>query len=253
MSMAKLYLGTRRYSSWSLRGWLMVRLAGLAAEEIFVPARRRPFQGRESKCRRAAWCRISNMTARASGKAWRSPNIARRFAPALWPEERIARAHARAIAAEMHAGFRALRIAMPMNLGRDYTGLGQTPESLADLARIEALWAETRQKFGAGGPYLFGATFNAADAMYAPVVARLLTYRPPLGAEAEAYCAAVRQHPLVDEWYEGAAGEPKEWWLEKYETLDLQESRKESGRFLKKAAQKFFDFGSGRSSGTGPI
>ena len=81
------------------------------------------------------------MTARRSGRAWRSPNIAPRFAPALWPAERIARAHARAIAAEMHAGFRALRIAMPMNLGRDYAGLGQNPESLADIARIEAIWA----------------------------------------------------------------------------------------------------------------
>jgi glutathione S-transferase len=221
MSMAKLYLGTRRYSSWSLRGWLMVRLAGLTAEEIFV----RLEGGHSAAVKEVSPSGMVPYLEHDGARVWESLAIAEycaEFAPGLWPEARIARAHARAIAGEMHAGFRALRIAMPMNLGRDYTGLGQTPESLADVARIETLWAETRQKFGAGGPYLFGATFNAADAMYAPVVARLLTYSPPLGAEAEAYCAAVRQHPLVDEWYEGAAGEPKEWWLEKYETLDLQ-------------------------------
>jgi glutathione S-transferase len=219
VNIAKLYLGTRRYSSWSLRGWLMVRLAGLAAEEIFVP-----LEGGHSKAVKAVSpSGLVPYLEHDGARIWESLAIAEycaEIAPALWPAERIARAHARAIAAEMHAGFRALRIAMPMNLGRDYAGLGQTPESLGDIARIEAQWTETRQKFGAGGPYLFGATFNAADAMYAPVVARLLTCRPPLGAVAEAYCAAVRRHPLVNEWYEGATGEPKEWLLEKYETLD---------------------------------
>ena len=224
MSMAKLYLGTRRYSSWSLRGWLLVRLAGLAAEEIFVP-----LEGGNSKGVKAV--SPSGMVPyleHDGARVWESQAIAEycaEIAPALWPEDRIARAQARAIAAEMHAGFRALRIAMPMNLGRDYTGLGQTPESLGEITRIEALWAETRQKFGASGPYLFGATFNAADAMYAPVVARLLTYRPPLGAVAATYCAAVRRHFLVNEWYESAAGEPKEWLLETYETLDRPANR----------------------------
>ncbi len=219
MSKAKLYLGTRRYSSWSLRGWLLVRLAGLPAEEIVVR-----LEGGNSKGVKAV--SPSGMVPyleHDGARVWESLAIAEycaEFAPALWPQERIARAHARAIAAEMHARFRALRIAMPMNLGRDYAGLGQTPESLADVARIEAIWTQTREAFGVGGPFLFGGTFNAADAMYAPVVARLLTYRPPLGAVAEAYCAAVRRHPLLVEWYEDAAREPKEWLLEKYETLE---------------------------------
>ena len=102
--------------------------------------------------------------------------------PSLWPADRVARAHARAISAEMHAGFVGLRQAMWMNLGRDFSGLGRTPEALADIARIEAMWAETRQRFGAGGPFLFGAAFTAADAMYAPVVTRFLTWRPEIGA-----------------------------------------------------------------------
>jgi glutathione S-transferase len=155
-------------------------------------------------------------------RIWESLAIAEYCAElnrALWPAERVARAHARAISAEMHAGFRALRVAMPMNLGRDYAGLGQNPESLADVARIEMVWAETRIVFGQSGPYLFGATFNAADAMYAPIVARLLTYAPPLSSGAKAYCDAVRAHPLVANWYELAANEPVSWQLEKYESL----------------------------------
>jgi glutathione S-transferase len=109
---------------------------------------------------------------------------------------------------------------MPMNLGReDYKGLGQTPESLADIARVQAIFTNTRAVFGAGGPYLFGKVFNAADAMYAPVVARLLTYQPDLGPVAREYCASVRAHPLVANWYELAAKEPASWQLEKYESL----------------------------------
>ena len=92
--------------------------------------------------------------------------------PSLWPGDRVARAQGRSIAAEMLAGFRGLRQNMWMNLGRDFSGLGRTPDALADIARIEAMWADTRQRFGAGGPYLFGATFTAADVMYAPVVSR---------------------------------------------------------------------------------
>ena len=140
------------------------------------------------------------------------------IAPALWPDHRVARAHARSISAEMHAGFRELRMAMWMNLGRDFAGLGRTPGALADIARIEALWADTRARFGAGGPFLFGATFGAADAMYAPVVARFLTWQPELAAATRAYCDAVRAHPLVAAWYDAAAAEPEEWLVADYET-----------------------------------
>lgn len=215
---AKLYLGTARYSSWSLRGWLMVRLAGLEAEEIFVPLA----GGNSPAVKVVSPSGTVPYLEHEGARVWESLAIAEYCAelnPALWPAERIARAHARAIASEMHAGFRALRIAMPMNLGRDYAGLGQNPESLADIARIEAIWTQTREQFGAGGPYLFGATFNAADAMFAPIVARFITFAPQLGEAAKAYCAAVRAHPLVANWYEMAAKEPVSWQLEKYESL----------------------------------
>ncbi len=214
---AKLYLGTARYSSWSLRGWLMTRLARLAVEEIFIPLA----GGNSPAVKAVSPSGLVPFLDHQGARIWESLAIAEycaEFNPALWPADRAARAHARAIAAEMHAGFRALRLAMPMNLGRDFAGLGQTPESLADIARVEMIWAETRAVFGQGGPYLFGETFNAADAMYAPVAARLLTYAPPLSAGAAAYCAAVRAHPLVAAWYELAAHEPASWQLEKYES-----------------------------------
>lgn len=139
------------------------------------------------------------------------------IAPSLWPADPIARAHARAISAEMHAGFAGLRQSMWMNLGRDFARLGRTPEALADIARIEAMWEETRQRFGADGPFLFGAAFTMADVMYVPVVTRFLTWRPEIGAATRAYCDAVRAHPLVSEWYAGAQAEPAEWLLPDYE------------------------------------
>jgi len=215
---AKLYLGTARYSSWSLRGWLMVRLAGLAVEEIFIPLA----GGNSPAVKAVSPSGLVPFLDHDGARVWESLAIAEYCAelnPVLWPQDRVARAHARAIAAEMHAGFRALRLAMPMNLGRDYAGLGQSPESLGDVARIEMIWAETRAVFGHSGPYLFGDIFNAADAMFAPIAARLLTYAPPLSAGAKAYCDAVRAHPLVANWYELAANEPVSWQLEKYESL----------------------------------
>ena len=154
-------------------------------------------------------------------KIWESLAIAEycaEISPALWPADRIARAHARAIAGEMHAGFRELRMAMPMSLFRPAAGTCLTEGAAIDIARIQSLWADTSARYGAGGPYLFGAAFTNADAMYAPVVARLLTYRPPLTPAAQAYCDAVRAHPLIDQWYAEAASEPAAWHLEKYET-----------------------------------
>jgi glutathione S-transferase len=157
---------------------------------------------------------------------WESLAIAEycaELSPGLWPAETRARAHARAISAEMHSGFRGLRQAMWMNLGAEFSsavaGRNRTPEALSDIARIEALWADTRARFGAGGPFLFGATFTIADVMYAPVVTRFLTWAPELTEASRAYVAAVRAHPLVDRWYREAEAEPAEWREAKYDTV----------------------------------
>jgi len=213
-----LTIGTRRYSSWSLRGWLPVRLAGLDVAEVVVPLA----GGSTPAVKAVSPGGTVPYLEHQGAKLWESLAICEycaEVAPGLWPAARVARAHARAIAGEMHAGFRELRMAMPMSLFRaGAAGKCATEGALADIARIDALWADTRAQFGAGGPFLFGAAFGNADAMYAPVVARFLTYRPVLSAGAAAYCAAVRAHPLVDEWYGAAAAEPAAWHLDKYET-----------------------------------
>jgi glutathione S-transferase len=217
MPEGKLLIGNRRYSSWSLRGWLAVRLARL---DVDIQVARFVRPGPTPLIEQTSPNRLVPYLEHRKAQVWESLAVCEYCAeiePSLWPADRIARAHARSIAAEMHAGFHALRQNMWMNLGRDFSGLGRTPDALADVARIEALWADTRQRFSAAGPFLFGATLTAADVMYAPVVTRLLTWRPEISAGTSAYVDAVRAHPLMSEWYDAAAREPADWLVEDYE------------------------------------
>ena len=217
MPEGRLYIGNRRYSSWSMRGWLAVRLAGLDVEEVLIHFER---PGPTGAIGRLSPNGLVPYLEHRGARVWESLAVCEycaEIAPTLWPADRIARAHARAISAEMHAGFSGLRQAMWMNLGRDFSGLGRTPEALADISRIEAMWAETRQRFGTGGAFLLGADLTAADVMYAPVVTRFLTWRPEISAETRAYCDAVRAHPFVSAWYDAAVAEPVEWLLPDYE------------------------------------
>ncbi|HUB13422.1 MAG TPA: glutathione S-transferase [Acetobacteraceae bacterium] len=217
MSEGTLYIGQRRYSSWSMRGWLAVRLAGL---DVTVEMIRFVRPGPTPAIAALSPNGLVPYLEHRGARVWESLAVCdycAELAPALWPADRIARAHARSIAAEMHAGFRDLRQAMWMNLGRDFAGKGRTPGALIDIARIEALWADTRSRFAAGGLYLFGASLTAADVMYAPVVTRFLTWKPELSPATRAYCDAVRAHHLIAEWYEGAAAEPDDWLVAEYE------------------------------------
>ena len=215
-----LVIGTRRYSSWSLRGWLAVRLAGLAVAERVLPLG-------TPELHEATPAGLVPALEHRGLVLWDSLAIAEycaEQAPDLWPGDAAARAHARCMAAEMHAGFRALRVAMPMVLGReDYRVLGGAltadPAVAADVARIEALWRECRGRFGAGGPFLFGGRLTLADACYAPVVLRLLCYRPPIAEDSAVYCEAVRRHPLLEEWCDLAGQEPASWRRPHYESL----------------------------------
>jgi glutathione S-transferase len=214
MAEGRLVIGTKRYSSWSLRGWLMVHLAELDVEEVVVPLAPAGTQAIKDVSPNALVPYLEHRGARI----WESIAIAEycaEFKADLWPRHRTARAHARSVAAEMHAGFRGLRMAMPMNLGRTFAGQGRTPEALADIFRIEAIWAEAIAAHG--GPFLGGDHFALVDAMYAPVVTRFLTWQPELSAGSRAYCDLVRAHPLVDRWYREAAAEPADWLLAKYE------------------------------------
>ncbi len=215
----RLVIGTKRYSSWSMRGWLAVRLAGLDVEEVVIPLSGSNVGSTAAIGDHSPSGLVPYLEHRGN-RVWESLAICEYCAemePALWPEGLAARTRARVVSAEMHAGFRGLRQAMPMILGVDRAGLGRTEACLADIARVEAVWRETRAGFGAGGPYLFGARFGAADAMFAPVATRFLTWRPELASDTWAYVEAVRAHPLVERWYADAAAEPMSWRLERYE------------------------------------
>jgi glutathione S-transferase len=223
MAEGRLFIGTRRYSSWSLRGWLAVQLAGLDVDDVVIPLVGSG-PGSTAEIIKHSPSGLVPYLEHDGQRIWETLAICEYCAekqPALWPDALPARTRARVISAEMHAGFRGVRQAMPMVLGRNAAGLGRTEAALADIARIEAIWQETRASYGGGGPFLFGAGFGAADAMYAPIVTRFLTYRPELSAESWAYCEAVRAHPLMERWYALAAAEPLEWRLPHYESAGL--------------------------------
>src|SRR5579872_4924107 len=160
MPEGRLYIGNRRYSSWSMRGWLAVRLAGLDVEELLIQFTR---PGPTDAIGKLSPNGLVPYLEHRGARVWESLAVCEYCAeikPSLWPADRIARAHARSISAEIHAGFTGLRQAMWMNLGRDFSGRGRTPEALADIARIEALWSDTRQQFAAGGRFLFGTELD---------------------------------------------------------------------------------------------
>jgi glutathione S-transferase len=143
--------------------------------------------------------------------------LAEKFsAAALWPKDAAARAHARAVAAEMHAGFVSLRRLLPMNAWRPVKVRALDDGSKTDVARIEAIWRDCRARYGAAGPFLFGA-FGAADAMYAPVVGRLHTYAVEVSDTARAYMRAMMALPAWSEWRDAARREP---WVLPHDEVD---------------------------------
>jgi glutathione S-transferase len=141
----------------------------------------------------------------------------------LWPDDPAARAHARAIASEMHAGFLPLRRQLPMNVRRPVMPRALDADAAADVARIDAIWNECRARFGSSGPYLYGA-FTAADAMYAPVVWRFHTYAVEVSATAGAYMRALMALPAWNEWREAARQEP---WVLPHDEIDWPDVKRE--------------------------
>lgn len=215
MSDGRLVIGNKRYSSWSLRGWLAVRLARLDVDEQVVPL---AGTGASSAVKDVTPNGLVPYLEHRGARVWESLAIVEycaEQAPGMWPAAPVPRALARSVSAEMHASFTGLRQAMPFNAGREFPGQRRTDAALADIARIEAIWAECMAI--SGGPYLFGNDLGAADVMFAPVVSRFLTWQPELSDAALAYAREVRAHPLMQRWYEEAAAEPTEWLLEKYE------------------------------------
>ena len=215
-----LVIGNKNYSSWSLRGWLMARAAGIEFEEIVVPLDLPDTQATIRKHSPSG--RVPVLLHRGLA-VWESLAIAEylndiRPEAGLWPASVSARAHARSISTEMHAGFMDLREKMPMNIRASMPGKGMTTAVRADIERITSMWRDCRKRFAGAAPrddgFLFGA-FSAADAMYAPVVTRLRTYAVPMDTDTDAYCKAVLSYPPMKEWVEAARNEP--WLIGKYE------------------------------------
>ena len=204
----ELLIGNKNYSSWSLRPWLALRHGGLEFEETRVPLYT---PGSPALIR--AWSPAGKVPVLRHGAiaVWDSLAICEYLAESfpekkLWPREREARARARAIAAEMHSGFGALRAQMPMNVRATGRRVARTPELEADIARVAQLWRECLEQRSARGPFLFGE-FSIADAMYAPVAFRFATYGVALGRTEQAYAEALRALPAMRAWAEAAAGE----------------------------------------------
>jgi glutathione S-transferase len=215
MSQLTLVVGSKNYSSWSLRPYLALAHTGQPFQEVVIALGQPDTTAqilKHSPSGRVPLLKHGELS------IWDSLAICEYLAETfpearLWPQERVARAVARSVTAEMHSGFGALRQNMPMNLHARKPGQGRAPGVAEDIARIQALWNDCRARFGQGGPFLFGR-FTVADAFYAPVVTRFVTYGVELDAVGAAYRDAVLALPSFQKWAEAARHEPK---LARYE------------------------------------
>ena len=211
-----LIIGNKLYSSWSLRPWILMQALNLPFDETVIPLHQDDTRQQIVKHSPAGKVPVLKDGAIL---VWESLAIMEylheRFPNAgVWPGDVAARAHARAIANEMHAGFQPLRQACPMNLGKKFAAKPYGDDVKAAVARIEAIWSEARSRFGHGGPFLYGA-FSAADAMYAPIVTRLDTYSFAVSPTSRAYMDAVLKSPAFVAWRLAALQEP--WHVPHYE------------------------------------
>jgi glutathione S-transferase len=204
----ELVIGNKNYSSWSMRPWVLLRQAGIPFEEVqlkFDQDAKVVGVEKYSPTRKVPVLLIDGEP------VWDTAAICETAAemfPAkrLWPEDERARRVARSACAEMHSGFQALRDRMPMTIRASYPGKGMTAESRKDIERVVALWTQCRERFGGAGDFLFGR-FSIADAFYAPVVMRFVTYGVKLSPMAQAYCEAVQSLSAVREWCDAARRE----------------------------------------------
>jgi len=203
----KLVIGDKNYSSWSMRPWLVLKHFGIAFEEVMVLLNEA--ESKASILEHSPSGKVPCLIADDGVTVWDSLAICETLAEryprhAMWPRDAVARGHARSVSAEMHSGFGALRNNMWMNIRASFPGKGATPEALADIERIDALWSECLATYG--GPFLFGE-FTIADAMYAPVVMRFNTWQPKLSEAALTYSRRVTAQPAVKAWIDDALQE----------------------------------------------
>jgi glutathione S-transferase len=207
----KLVIGNKNYSSWSLRPWIAMKAVGIPFEEILIPFGS-PIGNADFKAKIAPYTPSGRVPALVDDdmRVWETlavlEYLAEKFPEKqLWPADGKARAEARAVASEMHAGFSALRGECPMNIRRPVRERALSAAAQADVARIEAMWSEARARHG--GPFLFGK-FSAADAMYAPVVTRFHTYGVKVSRDTLAYMEVVMALPAFGEWRAASIAEP---------------------------------------------
>jgi glutathione S-transferase len=204
-----LVIGNKNYSSWSFRPWIAMKVAGIPFDETVIS-----LDAPDFKTRVTALGGSGRVPVLIDGdvRIWESLAIleylAEKFPIAgLWPEDVAARARARAVASEMHAGFVSLRRHLPMNVMRPVKFRALDADTAKHVARVDAIWSECRAKYGADGKFLFGR-FGAADAMFAPVVWRFYTYAIEVSATARAYMRAAMALPAWNEWRDAARREP---------------------------------------------
>jgi glutathione S-transferase len=217
MSKAQLTIASKNYGSWSLRGWLLCKIAGLNFEEKHVNS--------DDPSTRAELLLLSPSflvpcLTHDGMKVWDTLAITEylhEITPesGLLPADQAVRAHCRSICGEMHSGFSNLRSALPMNIKAHYPGFKSWAGARADIDRVTAIWRECIGEHK--GPFLFGAKPGAADAMYAPVCTRFLTYDVALDPVSARYCQSITALPLMQEWVEAAKVEPDE-----LEELDVE-------------------------------
>jgi glutathione S-transferase len=209
MARATLTISSKNYSSWSLRGWLLCRMAGLDFEERPVDLDHP--DARQELLLLSPSVLVPRLT-HDGVSVWDTLAIAEylnEIAPEaqLWPEERKARAHCRSVSGEIHSGFYNLRSALPMNLKARHKAFKIFSGARPDVERIRAIWTECLDE--SGGPFLFGGP-TVADAMYAPVCTRFRTYAVDLDPLLQGYCETIFDWPLMREWTEGALAEADE-------------------------------------------
>jgi glutathione S-transferase len=202
-----LYVGSKRYSSWSLRPYVALAHTGLASEVQTILLDRDDTRGEIAKVTPAMRLPVLHHDGLAIWDSLAICEYLNELAPEaqLWPADRARRARARSISAEMHAGFAALRNHMWMDLGVDKAGQGHAPDALADARRVFEIWRDALAE--SGGPFLFGR-FSIADAMYAPVTTRFQTYGVELDATCRAYVETIAALPAMQAWRRDAATEP---------------------------------------------
>jgi len=209
-STAELTISSKNYGAWALRGWLMCKLAGLKFTEKVIPPDDPSM--RAEMLLLSASMRVPSLV-HEKVHVWDVLAIGEYLneikpAAGLLPADRAARAHCRAICGEMHSGFTALRSSLPMNIKGSFPGFKLWSRAQSDIDRIEAIWTECLARYG--GPYLFGAKPCIADAMFAPVVTRFITYEVALDPVCVAYCDTVMDLPAMKEWVAAAEAEPDE-------------------------------------------